>query len=81
MASDSDRTAYNAVIINLGGIQELRYQGIKDPNDKAYWYVTPKEDRDLRDLRNKVAHPKTAPMVSRADACGFLSYTLAQLLA
>jgi len=78
--SGSDRIAYNAVIINLGGIQEIRYQGIKDPNSNTYWFRTPKEDQELRELRNNAAHAKAARMVSRAEASKFLSYTLDQLL-
>jgi CheY-like chemotaxis protein len=77
----SDRAPYNTVIVNLGGIQEIRYQGIKDPNNNTYWNYTPKDDKDLRDLRNKVAHPRTTTVVSREDACRYLRYTLDQLLA
>jgi CheY-like chemotaxis protein len=79
--SGSDRAPYSTVIVNLGGIQEIRYQGIKDPNNQTYWYRTPKDDQDLRKLRNDVAHPRTTTSVSRADACKYLSYTLDQLLA
>ncbi len=77
----SDRAPYNTIVVNLGGIQEIRYQGIKDPNNKTYWFRTPKDDQDLRNLRNDVAHPRTTTVVSRADACKYLSYTLDQLLA
>lgn len=73
--------AYNLVIINLGGVQEIRYQEVKDPNNNSYWFRTPKEDQDLRKLRNDVAHAKAATSATRADACKYLLYTLNQLLA
>jgi CheY-like chemotaxis protein len=73
--------AYNLVIINLGGVQEIRYQEVKDPNNNSYWFRTPKEDQELRKLRNDVAHAKAGTSTTRAEACKYLSYTLNQLLA
>ena len=75
-----DSIPFDQIVINAAAIQELTIKDIIDDkrNTSPGWNYAPQQDRELRDLRNKIAHGKGTASLTKAEES--LRYMLEQLL-